>query len=380
MAPDLGLVPHPAQREADEVAAGRLGQRLAQAGLADAGRADEAEDRPLHLVDALLDGEILDDPLLDLLEAVVVGIEHVLRQLDVLPDLGALLPGDGQHPVQIVAHHGRLGRHRAHGPELLQLGHRLVAGFLAELGLLDPILELGRLVLAVLELAQLLLDRLHLLVEIVLALGLLHLPLDARADALLDLENADLALHEAVEPLQPLAQGRRLEQILLVGDLQGEMRRHRVGELARIVDLRERDQNLGRHLLVELHILLELRDHGAGQRLDLAHVGRRVLQHAGGDLEEAGIVDEAGDVGAGRALDQDLDRAVGQLEQLQHAGDGADAIDVVRTWIVLARVLLRDQQDLLVLLHHLLERRDRLLATDEEGHDHVRKDDNVAQG
>ena len=42
--------------------------------------------------------------------------------------------------------------------------------------------------------AELLLDRLHLLVEVVLALALLHLPLDAAADALLHLQDVDLGL------------------------------------------------------------------------------------------------------------------------------------------------------------------------------------------
>ena len=78
MAADLGLVADAAQREADEVAARGLGQRLAKRGLADARRADQAQDRALHLVDALLHGEILDDPLLDLLQAVMVGVEDRL--------------------------------------------------------------------------------------------------------------------------------------------------------------------------------------------------------------------------------------------------------------------------------------------------------------
>jgi hypothetical protein len=46
---------------------------------------------------------------------------------------------------------------------------------------------------AVFQLAELLLDGLHLLVEVVLALALLHLLLDAAADALLDLQQVDLA-------------------------------------------------------------------------------------------------------------------------------------------------------------------------------------------
>ena len=73
---------------------------------------------------------------------------------------------------------------------LARLVRRLLARLLRELGFLDLVLYLSELVATVLV-AQLLLDRLHLLVEKILALGLLHLPLDAGADALLDLLYGD---------------------------------------------------------------------------------------------------------------------------------------------------------------------------------------------
>src|SRR3546814_4238268 len=73
--------------------------------------------------------------------------------------LGALLPGDREDPVEVVAHYSSLGRHRAHGAQLLQLRHRLFAGFLAQLGRLDALFQLGQLVAAVFALAELLLDR-----------------------------------------------------------------------------------------------------------------------------------------------------------------------------------------------------------------------------
>jgi hypothetical protein len=78
VAADLGLVAHAAQRHAHELAVGGLGDRLAERGLADAGRADQAQDRRLQLVDALLHGEVLEDAFLDLLQAVVVLVEHLL--------------------------------------------------------------------------------------------------------------------------------------------------------------------------------------------------------------------------------------------------------------------------------------------------------------
>src|SRR5207244_3540485 len=83
--------------------------------------------------------------------------------------------------------------------------------------------------------------------------------------------------------------------------------------------------------------------------------------------------------GALSALDQYLDGAVGELEQLQHARKRANLVDRLRCRIVVGRVLLGGEQDEGVRPHHLLEREDRLLASDEEGRDHVRKYDDVAQ-
>ena len=263
---DLGLVAHAAERHAHEVAAGRLRDRLAERGLADAGRSDQAQDRAGQLVGALLHGEILDDALLDLLQAVVIRVEGLLGLPEVLLDLRLLVPRDRQQPVEVVAHDRRLGGHRRHLAELLELMVRLVARFLRELGLLDLVLELGELVLAVLV-AQLLLDRLHLLVEVVLALGLLHLALDARADALLDLQHGDFTLHQGEHLLEPFGDRRRLQDLLLLGNLDREMRRDRVGELGVVLDLLDDADDLGRDLLVELHIVLELVDDRARQAL-----------------------------------------------------------------------------------------------------------------
>ena len=47
VAADLGFVAHAAERDPDELAVHRARDRLAERRLADAGRADEAEDRPL---------------------------------------------------------------------------------------------------------------------------------------------------------------------------------------------------------------------------------------------------------------------------------------------------------------------------------------------
>ena len=250
---------------------------------------------------------------------------------------------------------------------------------LRETRLLDALLHLGDLVATVLGLAKLLLDRLHLLVEIVLALRLLHLTLHAVADLLLDLQHADLAFHQAEDALEPLADRVELEQLLLLGDLERQVGGDRVGELGRLLDLVDRDDDLGRHLLVQLHVVLELRDHGARGRLQLGCVGRRLFHVDGVGFEELALAGVAHDLHAPAAFDQHLHGVVGQLQQLQHGAERADGVDVLGPGIVLAGVLLGDQQDLLVVLHDLFERLDALLAADEQRHDHAGKHDNVAQ-
>jgi hypothetical protein len=88
-------------------------------------------------------------------------------------------------------------------------------------------------------------------------------------------------------------------------------------------------------------------------------VGSQALGHALDlCLEVVRVLGVAHDLGARRALDQHLDGAVGQLEQLQDGGERADLVDGVRSGIVVASVLLGREQDLLVGAHHLFERVD----------------------
>ena len=77
--------------------------------------------------------------------------------------------------------------------------------------------------------AQLALDRLHLLVEIIFPLGALHLVLHPALDLLLDAQDRHLALHHAVEHLGPLAHVGLLEQLLLLFDLRAQMPRDGIG-------------------------------------------------------------------------------------------------------------------------------------------------------
>ena len=112
VAADLGLVAHAADRDAHELAPERARDRLAERRLADARRPDEAEDRPGDLALELRDGEVLDDPLLDLVEVVVVLVEDPAGLLEVEVVLGRLVPRQREDPLEVRADDAVLGRGR----------------------------------------------------------------------------------------------------------------------------------------------------------------------------------------------------------------------------------------------------------------------------
>ena len=216
MAADLGLVVHAAQADAGELAAHRLGDRLAERGLADAGRADEAQDRRLALGRELAHGQELDDPLLDLVEAEVIGVEHAARLGDVDVLRLRRRPGQLEQRVEIGADHAVLARRlgRALQPPQLLLGRGLDLGRHLRLG--DRLLEVGQLLLVGAFLAQLALDRRHLLAQQHLALARVERRLGLAADLGRQpqhLEPMGEQLRHLVEALQQVG---GLEQLLLL--------------------------------------------------------------------------------------------------------------------------------------------------------------------
>jgi hypothetical protein len=202
----------------------------------------------------------------------VVFVQHLLRVVDVLQQPRALFPWHLDQPVDVVAHHGGFGRHRRHQLQLVDLGRGLVARFLAHPGFGDLLFEFGQFIAALIHVAEFLLNGLHLLVQVVLALALLHLRLDPAADALLDLQHVHLAFDRDQHMFETLADVENLQHLLLLGQLQRHVGRHGVGQATRLFDAGQRRQHLGRHFLVQLHVLFELRDHGTGQHVHFALV------------------------------------------------------------------------------------------------------------
>ena len=112
MSPDLGFVVDAAEGEPHELAAQCPSDRLTEAGLPDARRSDETENRRPQALRALADGHVFQDPFLDLLDAIVVLIEHLRGHFDVPCLAGRRSPGQGDQPIHVGPNDANLGRGR----------------------------------------------------------------------------------------------------------------------------------------------------------------------------------------------------------------------------------------------------------------------------
>ena len=276
MAADLGLVVDAAEAHPHELAAHRPGDALAERRLADAGGSDEGEDRAADLVGEGAHGEVFEDPLLDLLEAVVVLVEDAGGFLDVELVVGRDVPGQADQPVHVGPDDADLGRGRRDPAHPVDFLDRAGLDLVRHAGGLDLVAQLVDLGLLRVVLAQLALDGLELLAQDVLALGLVHLGLDLGLDPALQLEDLDLVGEEVGDELEALDDVDRLEHLLAL--LGGHVRAvgDHVGQQSGLADVAGGDGGLRRDRGAVGDVLLDLGLDRAHQRLDLEAVGALV--------------------------------------------------------------------------------------------------------
>ena len=374
---DLRFVPHAAQRDPHELPVHRSRDRLPERGLADARRADEAQDRPFHADGArgsggawrrsrrrgrsrrgraggrftagflgptlpqLLHGKVFDDALFDLVEIVVILVEDAPGFDGIEAILAGLLPGDIQQPVQVRADHLVFRRRRRHPLEAVDLAQRHRFDPLRQMGLRDARPQL--LALAVAALAELGLDGFHLLPQQVLPLRVAHLLLGPGFDLAFQLQDFDFARQRHRDRRQLDEDAVFLEELLLVLGLHVDQAGQQVGEPERIVEARHERLDIGReargqrqsavdqflqpaYVRIDFYRALGRFGHRLDMRLHQSAFGLQLLgAHASDALDE-----HAHAVLCHRHLADDRDRAnlvqivwtrivrLGALEQQQH--------------------------------------------------------------
>ena len=332
MATNFAFVPHAAQRHAHKVASRGFSDGAAKRSLADARRAHEAEYRSFHLAGAFLHGEIFQDPLFHLVETIMVVIKLLLGLGEIGLDFLARAPRQGQQPVEIIPHDSRFRRHWRHLTQLLDLGFGLQARLFRQRGIRNLLLKVGQLValsaIAAL-LAQLALNRFHLLVQVIFALGLLHLPLDAVLDLPLHLQHAHFAFHEGEDLLEAIFRIGKFEQFLLFGEFDRQVRRHRIGQTTRLGQRSNRGDGFRRDLAVQLDVIFKLLLHGTHECLHVIIGALGLVIGFDFSFKIFAAVVQLVQTRTRLAFDQHFHRTVRQLEQLQNGGNRADLVDII---------------------------------------------------
>ena len=327
----------------------------------------------------LEDRQVFDDAVLDLLETVMVLVEHRLHLHEVRAVLGGLAPRQRHEPVEVVAHHGRLGRHEAHLGETVQFLYGPGGHLARHARLADRHLKIvdfsGELVL----MPQFLADRLELLVEIELLLVLVHLRADLAFDLALDLHDLELGGEHLAQRIEPFTGAIEFEQPLLLRHFDQQVGRNGVGQRRGIPNVVRRHQHFVRDAPVQVHVVVEQLEHVAHARFNVGSLGLVIRRRAHAHGVEIARPLEAFDLGAAQALDQHAHGAVRQPEQLQHAHDGARGIQLVLRRIGdLAAALRRDEQHAIA-SDRALDRVDRRQPADQQGDRHVGIHDDIAQ-
>ena len=266
----------------------------------------------------------LEHPVLDVLEPVVVLLEDLRRVLEVDLLLGAGVPrqlGDG---LEVGADHLRLHRLAAHARQSSELAVDLLAHVLRQLESVElgpQLVELG----AAFTLAQLVLDRLHLLAQEHLALAIADLGLDLVLDRLLGVEHVELTLHVGQHQAQPLLDRERLEQLLALLRREVEVAGDQIGEATGLGDALEHllDRVLGQpRALAELRRALAQLTMERHERGFVGRLGRQLLGLDHGGHDHATRFVEAHRVAAPQSGDEELGSGQAAL-LLVDARDGA---------------------------------------------------------
>ena len=250
-------------------------------------------------------------------------------------------------------------------------------------GVADRLLEVGHLLLVAAVVAQLALDRRHLLAQQHLALARVERGLGRLADLVGEPEHLQALGEQRRDLVEPRHQLDRLQDLLLLHRLgieigRGQIRQ-RTGRAGRLDGLAQ----LGRHLRQQVHDLAHLALQHEEARLDL----RADLRTGAGRLDdvqaarqqERMALDEFGDAEPLHALADHMMRAVGRRDVAHDVGHRADLVKIAGHDLALFRVALQHDQDLALLAHGLLGRGNRRRPPHRERKHHLREEDEVAR-
>ena len=340
---------------------------------------DEREDRAARVRLELAHREELEDPVLDLLEAVVVLVEDLDRVLEIEVVLGRRVPRQRCDPLQVRADDAVLGGLRREVLQPAELAIDLLAHVVGQVQRGELLAQLVGLRRRLVELAELVLDRLELLAQDELALRTVHLGLHLVLDLRADRDDLELAREHLGEAAQPARDVRLLEQLLLLVGRQPQRAGDQVAQRARVLDVGDGDLQLLGQVRHGLDDLRERLLHAAHERGQL----ERLLDDVGqlGDLgdEVRDLALPAVDPHALGALHEQPQRPVGDLQHPRDDADDADLVEVRRARLLEVGLAAGDHDEHAIAGEHVVDELHRPLLADRQRRQRVGERHGLAQ-
>ena len=118
----------------------------------------------------------------------MVGVQHQIGFGNIFADAGFFLPRQLEQSIDVVAYYGRFRRHRRHHFQFFQFRQTFLFSFFGHARFFD--FRFQRIQFAAFVFfTQFFLNRFHLLIQVILALGFFHLAFNAAANAFFDLHD-----------------------------------------------------------------------------------------------------------------------------------------------------------------------------------------------
>ena len=309
----------------------------------------------------------------------MVGVEDAARLGDVDRLLFRQLPGQLDQPIEIGAHHAVFALRLRHALQPAQFLSGLVLDVLRHAGVSDLLLQLGQFLgLAFLALAELLLDRRHLLAQQHLALTLVERRPGLLADLGGELEHLDALRQKPGHLLHARGNVDGLQDLLLFLGLHIHVGDREIGERAGILDPLDRADEFLRRLRQQFDRLKGLPPQMQEARLDLGRARRRFRNAQHARDHERPAAQEFEHLEALLALADQVIGAVLAGDVAHDVGHRAHAVHVDCRRIGNVGIALLEDADRTLLAHGLLGRGDRLRTADRDRHHHAGKKHEVA--
>jgi len=202
-------------------------------------------------------------------------------------------------------------------------------------------------------------------------MALLHLAFGPAMDPVFDLEDLQLPGEVDRDLVQAVGYVHGLQERLLLGQGQVQVEGGHVGQVARVFDVEDGHDQLGRNHLAQFYGLAELVHHDLHGVLALAFGGDRLFQGSGQDIEAGSGLEGFLDADPGDALDHRAVAPVGQAQGLQDGAVGSRRVQVAPRRVFLGGILLGHHHQASFGLQRTFQGSNRALAADQKRDDQM---------